>query len=103
LQNARERTWPVGSKKPNDLGLFDMHGNVFAWCQDRAKPYPQAEADKVYDDVEDSVTINYEEARPARGGAFTSDALDLDSGKRHFGLPTRGAKFVGFRPARTIR
>ncbi|HLN31251.1 MAG TPA: protein kinase [Gemmataceae bacterium] len=26
--NAAERSWPVGRKKPNDLGLFDMHGNV---------------------------------------------------------------------------
>ena len=31
LRNAKERTWPVGTKKPNDLGLFDMHGNVYAW------------------------------------------------------------------------
>lgn len=30
--NASARCWPVGTKMPNDLGAFDMHGNVMEWC-----------------------------------------------------------------------
>ena len=33
------RAWPCGSLLPNDLGLFDMLGNVNEWCQERALAY----------------------------------------------------------------
>ncbi|MFN0035536.1 MAG: SUMF1/EgtB/PvdO family nonheme iron enzyme [Saprospiraceae bacterium] len=39
-ENSGSKTNPVGGKAHNELGLYDMSGNVWEWCQDTWKPYP---------------------------------------------------------------
>lgn len=37
---AKKSTHPVGTKTPNELGLYDMTGNVYEWCQNKYNSYP---------------------------------------------------------------
>mgnify|MGYP001820495536 CR=1 FL=1 len=100
LENGDNHTWPVASLKPNDLGLFDMQGNVFEWVYDTVSDYPSSSEDAV-PDTPNTKAISNTESRVLRGGSFHFHTSDIRSAQRIIRLPAyRGFNF-GFRPART--
>jgi sulfatase modifying factor 1 len=95
----RDKTTPVGSFPPNAWGLYDMHGNVWEWCEDwypYDEKYPQGHAINPQG-PEDG------DGHVLRGGCFGSHAADLRSATRHGGfMPTDRFNTIGFRPAKTF-
>jgi formylglycine-generating enzyme required for sulfatase activity len=97
-----QRTSPVGQLKPNDLGLFDMYGNVWEWTQDRVARHSRGD---VREDREDgALRISDVEARTRRGGAFPYEAAMERSAERGTigSLPATRRDNVGFRIARSM-
>ena len=94
VQNSGDCSWPVGSKKPNDFGLFDALGNVWCWCMEVYKAYPQGESGNVIDDKEYDLGIKRPKyPRVCRGGSFSYRASVVRSANRNYYVPTyRGLK-----------
>jgi serine/threonine protein kinase/formylglycine-generating enzyme required for sulfatase activity len=101
LGNAKNRTWPVGLLEPNDFGLFDMHGNVWQWCQDPALLYHLGRRGQPAEDREFLYTVTDEQKRVLRGGSFYAADADVRSAYRLTDPPSNRYASVGLRPART--
>jgi len=99
-KNSQYRLWPVGILKPNDLGLFDVQGNVHTWCQESYRAYPTVAG--VADDQEDTLAILNAKSRVLRGSSFDSQPPTVRSSYRTFSVPTLRLDDFGFRPARTL-
>jgi formylglycine-generating enzyme required for sulfatase activity len=100
LANSKERAWPVASKKPNDLGFFDMHGHVAGWCQEGL---PTPKDDAAVDDQEDVGSLDPTRTRMIHGGSMDSPASVIRCAFRIDALPLIRMQGIGFRPARTLR
>ena len=87
------QTHPVGQKQPNAWGLYDMHGNVWEWCQDWYDSYPSGT-------VTDPVGPSSGSRRVVRGGGWGIDAPRCRSACRGL-TPAPHASYLGVRLLRT--
>ena len=93
-ENSGNTTHPVGQKKPNPYGLYDIYGNVWEWVQDwhGEKYYAKSPGT-------DPKGPSSGNARVRRGGGWDGDAWECRSAYRSCTMPDLLDSYIGFRLA----
>jgi formylglycine-generating enzyme required for sulfatase activity len=96
--NSGNLTKPVGQKQPNPFGLFDMHGNVWEWCEDQYRN----SYDGAPTDGSAWTGLAMATYRVVRGGGWINRAVGCRSAHRYAYAPGNRYDSLGFRLSRTL-
>jgi len=91
--NAGSTTHPVGEKRPNPWGLYDMHGNVWEWCED----VWHGDYKGVPTDGSAWVSGGEQGRRALRGGSWFDDSNLCRVANRNYSASSSWYYFHGFR------
>ena len=118
LANSGQMSLPVKLKLPNQWGLYDMHGNVWEWCQDKyqdryyaARQKELAELRRLGKPViavdpqgpDDTPQHKFGNWRSLRGGSWYVSPISCRSATRSFAEAGDAFSYIGFRVVRDAK
>ena len=98
VENSNSKTQPVGKKKPNELDIYDMNGNVFEWCEDWFN-FNFYQKNKSQGVVTNPKSLSNSSTRVIRGGSWQNYAWNCRVSNRSDNGPDVGDGRIGFRLA----